>query len=586
MKQFSILFVGLLLQFFAQAQTGTENSGLVLRVTINGVSTDYNQGDCGYGTADWGGVLNNSICAPAQWARDVVGADSLVCDSIPAGSLTGKVALVRRGACAAPNAASGNFSAKVLNAQKGGAVAVLLANHSAIAGQTDCYSQAMPGGTASVSGQVTVPALFICREIATKIDNAFKANQPVEVCLYRPDVFVNSAFYPVSSGQTPVSQIAKDTFGFSMRITNTRGVDLSNVALEASVQTTAGVELFSTSIDVPLLTSDVSDSLFVFPDLFAPELGVGTYRIVYSTKADAVAGLQIAGSRQYNFNVTDRLWSKDVSGAQIGFRPGTIPDDGWGVANVYQLIGGSQENYVIKTIEFSHSSNATEIPITEVKAAAYFLEVDDDLVAPNYDGFDDADFVSSSFKFLGTGDYQATAASTNFQIQQLPITNIEDPNIEGVPVVNGKRYFISMFYADASRNVFHSFNEDYMIPGIGTATYSTNWFLGGFTGDPTAVLRAYLDLGSTTDEKPLPDASMRILPNPIQETLNLGLTFEQATEVTITIAELSGRVIRYEDRNVTEEVVSYQVPELASGTYLARIATKEGTLTKKFMVVK
>jgi hypothetical protein len=57
--------------------------------------------------------------------------------------------------------------------------------------------------------------------------------------------------------------------------------------------------------------------------------------------------------------------------------------------------------------------------------------------------------------------------------------------------------------------------------------------------------------------------------------------------VTITIAELSGRTIRIEDKKgLTNETLTYNLPELASGTYLARIATKEGTLTKKFVVQK
>jgi hypothetical protein len=44
-------------------------------------------------------------------------------------------------------------------------------------------------------------------------------------------------------------------------------------------------------------------------------------------------------------------------------------------------------------------------------------------------------------------------------------------------------------------------------------------------------------------------------------------------------------VIVTEDRpGLTNEMLSYQLPQLASGTYLARIATKEGTKTKKFVV--
>jgi hypothetical protein len=570
-----------LAQSASAQQEGTKNSGLTLRVTINGVSTDYNEFECGYGAADWGGVVTEDICAPATWARDYIGNDSLVCDSIPVGSLTGKIALVRRGACGAagtPQAAAGTFAAKALNAQRAGAVAVLVANHSTIAGQTDCFVQPMSAD----APLVTIPALFICRAVANQINAAFNAGQTVEICLLRPEAFMNTAFYPVSSGQTPTSQIAKDTFGFSVNLTNTRGNTLSNVVVDAKVQTTAGVDLYSTSLTIPSLTGDVADSLFILPGLFAPELPIGNYRIVYTTNATGSLG-PLKDVRRYFFNVTERLWSKDVSGPQIGFRPGTIPDAGWAVGNVYELTTGSLDNYVFRTVEFSNST-PTELPITDVLADIYLFQVKDDVPA-SYTGFATADLFSTSLLYIGTGTYDAPANATQFGTQQAELTDILSAE-PGVPVQNGKRYFLVMGYTGSSRVTFHSFNQDHIIPGIGTVTYSTQWFLGGFQGDPTAVLRVYLDLALTTDNQPLPDNTMQILPNPIHETLNLGFTFDESTDATITIADMSGRVIKFEDRKLTTEMVSYQLPELASGTYLARVATKQGTLTKKFVVQK
>jgi len=97
----------------------------------------------------------------------------------------------------------------------------------------------------------------------------------------------------------------------------------------------------------------------------------------------------------------------------------------------------------------------------------------------------------------------------------------------------------------------------------------------------------YVDLVTTTDEKPLPASYMNVYPNPVKDVLNLGLNFGTASDVTITIAELSGRTIKIEDKKgLTNETITYNLPQLASGTYLARIATKEGTLTKKFVVQK
>ena len=54
----------------------------------------------------------------------------------------------------------------------------------------------------------------------------------------------------------------------------------------------------------------------------------------------------------------------------------------------------------------------------------------------------------------------------------------------------------------------------------------------------------------------------------------------------ITIADINGRVITYENRKgLTQDLLHYPL-SVAAGTYLARIATENGTLTKKFVVVK
>jgi hypothetical protein len=116
--------------------------------------------------------------------------------------------------------------------------------------------------------------------------------------------------------------------------------------------------------------------------------------------------------------------------------------------------------------------------------------------------------------------------------------------------------------------------------------FTDQWYLAGFGNDYAAVMRMDIALASSTDEKALADNVMNVFPNPVNDVVRLKVEFEQATDATITIAQLDGRVIRYENREgLTNETLSYELPSLASGTYLARIATKEGTKTKKFVVL-
>ncbi|MBL7782483.1 MAG: T9SS type A sorting domain-containing protein [Saprospiraceae bacterium] len=593
MKKFSPLFLGGLF-FFALLQliplqnihAQSSRSGVTIRVTVDGTPTDFVEGTCGFGYALFGGFPSEEICAPISWAHDVIGQDSIVCDSIPVGSLTGKIGMVRRGGCTV--AANGAFIAKSFNAQRAGALAVFIANNSATANQTNCYVQTA-GGTSST---VTVPVFFLSREMANFINAAVVGGQAVEVCILPPNVLINSAFYPAQNVQTPVSQIATDTMGFSANITNTRGVDLTNVVVSAKVETAAGAELFSTSLTIPSLTADVSDSLFQLPGLFVPELPVGDYVFHYSTSSDPDGQYSIRHDFRDGFKVTNSLFAKDDNvgtHANItALQPGTLPDAGWAVGNLYIMSSGAQDDYVVRTVEFSHAVNAGTVPINQVGADMFLFKVNDDVVA-DWNLFEGADFLSPSFEWIGTGSYEAPANAANFQLQQVQLIDLVNA-LPGVPVEAGDTYVLAAFYPDSNKVVFNTFDFDAETAGpegINTLSYSSQWFLGGFSSGCCAVLRMYIDLATTTDEHQLPETSMQVFPNPVKDVLNLGLNLDKPTDITVTIAEISGRTIRIEDKQgMTNETLTYQLPQLASGTYLARIATKEGTLTKKFVVQK
>ena len=562
----------LLLGIFQAAAQGTKGSGLIIRLTIDGVVTDYYAGNCGYGTATWGGGFTGDICRPVAWTQDIT-PDSLACDSVPAGSLAGKAALIRRGIC--------GFSIKALNAQKAGAEIILVANNTA----NDCTVQEM-GATQPQAGQVTVPVLLIAPLIATRIDDALKAGKTPTVCLLRADADIIDVFYPASSMQTPESQIATDTFGFGATLTNPGNTDRENIIVTVRVENSQGDDLFVATDTVSSLTAGAVDTAIVDfqKQLFVPDLPIDRYTITYTSEADPASGVPVDDRNVNEFYVTQNLFAKD-DGATIGFRPNTFNSDNWAVGNVYHMSPASQENYEVSTVEFAFSTTPAELPLASVETSFYIFRINDD-VLPDWSNFDQSQLLSSSMTLLGIGSYEAPSNVTAFSLQQVEVSTLDDPD-KSVPLEAGAQYMVVAQYADSSLLVFNSFNEDVAAPGISTVVFNGTWFLGGFTGNPNAVLRMYLDLVTTTDEKPLPESVISIVPNPVYETLNLKVAFGQPTDATITIAEVSGRVIFAEDRpGLTEDLLTYQVPQLSAGTYLARIATKEGTRTKKFVVQK
>ncbi|MBL7795981.1 MAG: T9SS type A sorting domain-containing protein [Saprospiraceae bacterium] len=584
--------------FFATQVTaqGTHNSGIdSIRIRIKtGTSSfiDVRAGNCGYGTTapasttdptliDWSGTLGNSFCAPIAWAYGT-NQDTFGCAALPAGSLTGKIALIRRGGVPA----ACGFSAKALNAQNAGAVAVIIANHHLNAADNDCTVNGMQNGPEGSS--ITIPVYFVCRAVADQIDAAIRAGG-AEVCLLRPDVEIDGIYLPTASKRTPVSQIPVDTLGFALTLTNRAATNLTTMEMKAEVFDVSNNLLHSTSKMYPDYDPAVADSFEIISfGEFAPELPVGDYRVRYSTTASN--GYGIPDVAETRFYVSSNLFSKD-DGATIAYRPNPTVD--YGVGAMYTMNPKITEKYMTKTIQFAFATNAGELPAASVSADIYLFKIKDDITANLNNFVRDGGFISPSFDWLGTAPYVAQPGTTSFSDQSAELIDISTGNF-GVELEAGKRYVAAVQYSGIHKAAFHAFDEDAEIgyPSLfihwPNASGAQTWF-NGFSDLPglNPVVRMFLDLVNTTDETKLPEASMQIRPNPIVETLNLQVELDQATDVTVTIADLTGRVITYEVREgFTNGLLTYQLPQLASGTYLARIATKQGTLTKKFIVQK
>lgn len=396
------------------------------------------------------------------------------------------------------------------------------------------------------------------------------------------DLAISAFYYPVSSFSTPVSQIATDTFGFEVNLSN-RGLNpQTNITITAYVKEEGGAELYSESIQVPSLESGVADSSFVFPLPYAPELMSGLYSVGYTVTSDSVDQRPDNNERSSLFVVSNNVFAKE-DGPEQGYRPSAGGD--WAVANYYRMSGGNFEQYKAVQAEFAFSTDETEILITDVESTIYLFKISED-VAEDFSDFDGSDFGSSSLEFIGIAGYMAPDTVTDYLLQQVEIVDFNSGQ-NGVLLETGGRYLLALEYAGASAKVYHAFNDDVYYYFPSTFVFNTDWNVNGFGGDINALLRMHIGLLSTTDEQPLPDNTLSIFPNPVRETLQLGIEFAEPTDATITIADLQGRVVKFEDRfGLTKEILTYRLPQLASGTYLARIATAKGSITKKFAVAK
>lgn len=398
----------------------------------------------------------------------------------------------------------------------------------------------------------------------------------------RNDVAISAFFYPVSSYATPASQIASDTFQFEINLSN-KGLNAqTNLVVTAYVEEDGGSVLHTQTINIPMLNAGVKDSSIVFPIRYVPELNPGLYKLGYTLTSDSTDQRPGDNAREDNFVVNNNQFAKE-DGPEQGYRPGASGD--WAIANLYTMNGGNFELYKATQAEFAFSTDPDDIANADVEAAIYLFKVNDD-VAADFSDFDRTSLLSTSMEWLGAAGYEAPDSLTDNQLQQVDISDLNSGS-NGVILQPGSRYLLAIGYENASAQVYHAFNDDIFYYFPSTFVFNTDWNENGFGGDVNALLRLKISLLSTTDEQALPENTLRLFPNPVRETLQLGIQFEAPTDATITIADINGRVVTFEDRTgLTNETLKYNLPQLASGTYLARIATAKGTLTKKFVVQK
>ncbi|MBN8680190.1 MAG: T9SS type A sorting domain-containing protein [Chitinophagales bacterium] len=398
----------------------------------------------------------------------------------------------------------------------------------------------------------------------------------------RNDLAIDAFFYPASSFAQPESQIASDVFAFEVNLDNNGLNAQTNIVVTAYVKEDGGATLHTQTITIPELAAGVQDSAFTFPDLYTPALPNGAYLIGYTLTADSLDQRPVDNQQESPFVVSNNVFAKE-DGPEQGYRPSAGGD--WAVANLYSMGAGEFDKYKATQAEFAFTTNEDDIAVGEVEAALYLFKVSSD-VAPDFSNFDGSGFLTPSLEWLGVANYEAPDTLQGYELQRVDLSDL-NTGLAGVVLEPETRYLLAIEYANASASAFHAFNDDvyYFFPS--TFVFNTDWNPFGFGGDVNAVLRLYISLISTTDETMLPENTINVFPNPVRETVQLGIEFAEPTDATITIADISGRVIHVEDRKgLTMETIQYRLPQLSSGTYLARIATANGTLTKKFVVQK
>jgi hypothetical protein len=408
------------------------------------------------------------------------------------------------------------------------------------------------------------------------------------------DLALTSHFYTPQSYRQPKSQICQDTFIFQANVSNKGGIQQTNCILRGEIlDIDRKTVLFKDSANIGDLATTVVDSPFRTTNFYVPNLNYGKYYFRYTIYSKDATGA--------DFNTKDntRLDSFEVSLNNYAKAPrstgGVRAGNGaaYTFGNQYRTSDcwNANDIWVATEAKFQLVANPGGT-LAGYGVSVYLLKVHDDILG-DFSNFDDAGGITStSIDIRSAETFTGTTEANNDDII-VPLTDFDTPGGK-VILTKGSRYFLGVDHPATPSGavpVFHVISNEKSYNAQIFSTFviddSGAWF-NGFQGTNTPILELNIDLMTKTDNKPLPSTVMSIYPNPVVTNfLKVGLSFDQATDANLTLADVNGRVLGFESHKaVTKDVFSINTSDLKAGNYLIRVSTDEGTSTKQFTVVK
>jgi hypothetical protein len=568
-RLFTLVFF-LSFPFYANGQ-GSEikDSGLQLTVSAGAFSSSLYVYECGYGISDWKDVLHEDVCAPVAWAGFP---DSAGCipNNVP---LEGKIVLMWEGGCP--------IAEKARIAQDAGAVAVLIAGNNNV--QLPPVSKHALGEAGQLPA-VQIPVFYLKSSDFQILQPILQQAPDVQACLKRPGVFLNSVGFPAKDIQQHCL-VSQDIFQFSVRLSNISGTNLQNLTVRGVVQRSNGQEVISDILFISELGSAVTDSLFTFPQIFAPfDLSSTIPQVLYTVQGNTSQG-PFLDIRTVRFNPNAEVLAKELTGMETAYRPDTIPQTGWGVGNLYYFAGNNLEFFDAGYAGISVIPGEEMAGSQDLYAELSLFVLNDD-VLPDFSNFAPD---GSSMSLVGVGQLQSMVNNLPIQWVEMYDINTASP---GVPLEHNKTYLLAAFFPDSYKYSYVGMNEDHVEEKASTFLYlDGQWHTNNFYGKPNPVLRMALELGeffcptiSTLEPNRI---DFKIFPNPAKDFLHIQVVLPEINDALITFTDINGREILTEYRkNLNEETLTFPVSQLPNGAYAVRITTRAGSGVQKFIIQK
>ena len=286
-------------------------------------------------------------------------------------------------------------------------------------------------------------------------------------------------------------------------------------------------------------------------------------------------------------------------------------DFAWG--NLFNFPPSLNESFEVSRVTFdAFSTDVQNDPLVGKNVLVFIFELPyksvantDTLLQVEIDGnifldsFPDSPFtidqMLSDGMAVGIGSYQFAPgdddSSDPFTVE---VVNFED-DLLPVTLSPGHQYFVVVQYQSSANTIAQEISRSYDMFQASTLSYYPSLGAGNsflFLSTPTtnyaeniAAIGLELELSTAVDEVPLPETAVKIYPNPASDFIRVDLSFEVATDATLFIADVNGKILVADNKQkVLTDQFTYDMNRFPSGNYIVRVSTSEGTKTEHIVV--
>ena len=565
-----------------------------------------------------GSTVKKSVQAELKLAT---GVDSLADKTLPIGDYKGKIAVIFRGVV--------SFADKALRAQEAGAVAIVIVNHGKQTNGTVNGDEIFPmaGGTSYTDGsnamKVNIPVIMISKNTYSSLSTVLRSGESVLGYIGGKQKLEYNLVLEPGYVSGPARRTRPTLLVQEGMVSDTLHAVIINDGskLQTNVLVLNKIEFENKIIHADTFYFDSiypGDTLGYFykKTPFSPkaDLAKGSYKLTWYTanlyKDDAgkfqdtlIEEYLFDNSVVIPFNVSDTissnvaLTSTNLPNNSTGFAPGTVAS-AHGVCQIFQDPYANTMHADAITFGSYHYGKAKMLKdhLFEINVFEWndqFNNIRDttkDAADKDYSKF----IVSKAWSLIPLVDKQnfssPLAAYSGFQYVKLD---------NSILFENNKRYLFCVSTSKADSIGFF-FNEDKTNYGswyrekqatmclVVDGTYDTRTYSPSFTIVPSLALSVFKNTAASVDNSVSAEATINVFPNPSHDLVNLSFLMDKASDVVVSITDLSGKLLYSNSIKAVSgnNSIPVDVNAIAKGVYVLHISSDFVNATRRIVIEK